>query len=67
MRTVVTNLMAREIILELMEENHSIRTAEDVADYLLKEKDNETIFTDGWEGTVSLEPFDWSILEEEDE
>lgn len=65
MSVTVTNLMAREIILELIEENSNIRTAEDVADYLLKEKDNETIFTKGWEKSVDEEPFDWNIIEEE--
>ncbi len=62
---VVTNLMAREIVISLIMENSEVRTAEDVADYLLKEKDNETVFCEGWEKGVDEEPYDWSIIEEE--
>jgi hypothetical protein len=65
MGVTVTNLMAREIVLALMEENSNVRTAEDVCDYLLKEKDNETIFTKGWEMSADEEPFDWSVIEED--
>jgi kynurenine formamidase len=61
----VTNLMAREIVLDLIEENSDIRTAEDVADYLLKEEENETIFTTRWEESVDRNPFDRDIIEED--
>jgi hypothetical protein len=61
----VTNLMAREIVLDLIEENGNIHTAEEVCDYLLKEKDNETIFTKGWEMSCDEEPFDWNVIEED--
>ncbi|AVM24263.1 hypothetical protein [Bacillus pumilus] len=58
MKTVVTNLMARDIILDIIDEETSIRTPEELADYLLKHKDNETIFIEGWESKADLEPFD---------
>ena len=62
-RTVVTNLMAREIVISLIEENADVRTAEDVADWLLKEKKNETVFLDGWEQSVDDVPYDWNVIE----
>ncbi|MEH7234461.1 hypothetical protein V7070_19840, partial [Bacillus safensis] len=58
MKTVVTNLMARDIILDIIDEVSWIRTPEELADYLLKHRDNETIFVDGWESETELEPFD---------
>ncbi|CAL8901948.1 conserved hypothetical protein [Bacillus pumilus] len=64
MKTVVTNLMARDIILDIIDEESSIRTPEELADYLLKHRDNETIFTEGWESNVDLEPFDDSEWED---
>lgn len=63
MKTVVTNLMARDIILDIIDEESLIRTPEELADYLLKHRDNETIFVDGWESETDLEPFDDSELE----
>ncbi|MCM3365963.1 hypothetical protein HKK70_09035 [Bacillus safensis] len=63
MKTVVTNLMVRDIILDIIDEESSIRTPEELADYLLKHRDNETIFVDGWESETDLEPFDDSELE----
>ncbi|MEH6872773.1 hypothetical protein [Bacillus safensis] len=63
MKTVVTNLMARDIILDIIDEVSWIRTPEELADYLLKHRDNETIFVDGWESETELEPFDDSELE----
>ncbi len=64
-KTVVTNLMAREIVESLIMENSEVRTAEDVADWLLKEKENETVFLEGWDEGDDEEPYDWSIIEEE--
>ncbi|MFP3418020.1 hypothetical protein R0K30_02380 [Bacillus sp. SIMBA_154] len=64
MKTVVTNLMVRDIILDIVDEESSIRTPEELADYLLKHQDNETIFTEGWESNVDLEPFDDSEWED---
>ncbi|MEH7758141.1 hypothetical protein [Bacillus pumilus] len=58
MKTVVTNLMVRDIILDIIDEKSSIRTPAELVDYLLKHKDNETIFIKGWESTADLEPFD---------
>ncbi|MCP9283593.1 hypothetical protein [Bacillus safensis] len=43
MKTVVTNLMARDIILDIIDEKTSIRTPEELADYLLKHRDDEPI------------------------
>ncbi|PCK15520.1 hypothetical protein CEY02_20625 [Bacillus pumilus] len=64
MKTVVTNLMARDIILDIIDEETSIRTPEELADYLLKHRDNETIFVKGWESKADLEPFDDSECED---
>lgn len=63
MKTVVTNLMVRDIILDIIDEESSIRTPEELADYLLKHRDNETIFVDGWESETDLEPFNDPELE----
>lgn len=63
---VVTNLMARQIVLDLLEENSDIRTAQELADYLLRDKENETIFASGWENNVDEEPFDWNIIEQDE-
>lgn len=64
MKTVVTNLMVRDIILDIIDEEPMIRTPEGLADYLLKHRDNETIFVEGWESKVDLEPFDDSEWDE---
>lgn len=64
MKTVVSNLMVRDIILDIIDEKTSIRTPEELADFLLKHRDNETIFVEGWESTADLEPFDdseWDV------
>ncbi|MDR0123116.1 hypothetical protein [Bacillus pumilus] len=58
MKTVVTNLMVRDIVLDIIEEETSVRTLEELADHLLKHRDNETIFVEGWENKANLEPFD---------
>ncbi|MEM5028938.1 hypothetical protein WKH33_07960 [Priestia sp. WB3] len=58
MKTVVTNLMVRDIILDIIDEESSIRTPEELPDYLLKHRDNETIFAERWESKADLEPFD---------
>lgn len=63
---VVTNLMARQIVLDLLDENSDIRTAQELADYLLRDKENETIFASGWENNVDEEPFDWNIIEQDE-
>ncbi|MEK4705824.1 hypothetical protein [Bacillus sp. FSL H8-0512] len=64
MKTVVSNLMVREIVLDIIDEETMIRTPEELADFLLKRRDNETIFVEGWESKVDLEPFDDSEWEE---
>ncbi|KIL12186.1 hypothetical protein B4127_1517 [Bacillus pumilus] len=64
MKTVVTNLMVREIVLDMIDEETMIRTPEGLADFLLKHRDNETIFVEGWESKVDLEPFDDSEWDE---
>lgn len=57
--TKVTYLMAREIVLGVMEEYESeINSVEDLADVLLREEKNEYLFADGWENNVDREPFD---------
>ncbi|MEH6869348.1 hypothetical protein [Bacillus safensis] len=52
----VSNLMAREFVLSIIEEE-SITTAEDLADHLLHRKDDTIIFREGWEKNVDLTPF----------
>ncbi|WP_144459164.1 hypothetical protein [Bacillus pumilus] len=64
MKTVVTNLMVRDIILDIIDEKTSIRTPEELADYLLKHRDNESIFVEGWESNADLDPFDNSEWED---
>ncbi|MEY8695930.1 hypothetical protein AB9M90_15335 [Bacillus safensis] len=64
MKTVVSNLMVREIVLDIIDEETMIRTPEELADFLLKRRDNETIFVEGWESKVDLEPFDDSEWDE---
>ncbi|WP_345807535.1 hypothetical protein [Bacillus pumilus] len=36
MKTVVTNLMVRDIVLDIIEEETSVRTLEELADHLLE-------------------------------
>ncbi|MCY7542456.1 hypothetical protein P9173_09540 [Bacillus safensis] len=64
MKTVVSNLMVREIILDIINEETMIRTPDELADFLLKHRDNETIFVEGWESNVDWEPFDDSEWDE---
>ncbi|MFP7271990.1 hypothetical protein [Bacillus safensis] len=52
----VSNLMAREFVLSIIEEE-SITTAEELADHLLRRKDDTIVFREGWEKNVDLTPF----------
>ncbi len=42
----ISNLMAREFVLSIIEEEASITTAEDLADHLLLRKDDIILFRD---------------------